>query len=100
MKKIRTRNFFLTLKLVSAFSAGFLLWMLSLGRRLAIEHFDGVTVGVFAIFALAAASLLAFTFMPYFRGDKRWFSIPAMLTTVFLVSLVVLWNVPTSTMVI
>lgn len=100
MKKIRTRNFFLTLKLVSAFSAGFLLWMLVLGRKLAIEHFDGVTVGVFAVFALAAASVLAFSFVPYFRGDKRWFSIPAMLTTVFLVSLVVLWNVPTATVVI
>ena len=94
MKKIRTRHFFRALKTVSAFSAGFLLWMLVLGRELVISNFDAVTISVFGIFGLAAISLLAFCFVPYFRGDKRWFSIPAILTSVFFVSLVMIWNVP------
>ena len=92
MKKIRTRNFFRTLKIVSSLSAIFLLWMLVLGRQLAAEHFDGLTVGIFAVFAIAAASVLLFSFTPYFKGDHRWYSISAMLTSVFLVSLVLLWN--------
>ncbi len=92
MKRIRTRNFFRTLKIAGGFCASFLLWMLVLGRRLAADHFDGVTVGVFAVLAVAAASFLAFSFVPYFRGDRRWYSISAMLTSVFFISLVLLWN--------
>lgn len=92
MKKIRTRNFFRTLKIVSGFSVCFLLWMLVLGKKLAAEHFDGLTTGVFAVLGVAAASFLIFSFMPYFKGDKRWYSISVMLTSVFFVSLVVLWN--------
>ena len=100
MKKIRTRNFFLTLKIVSGFSACFLLWMLILGRRIAVEHFESVTNSVFVVFGIAAASFLAFCFMPYFKGDRRWFAIPAILTSVFFISLVVLWKIPTPGMVI
>lgn len=100
MKRIRTRNFFRTLKVVSGFSACFLLWMLMLGRRLAVEHFDNVTVSVFAVFAMAAGSFLAFCFFPYFKGDRRWFSIPAMLTGVFFISLTVLWQIPTAGMAV
>ena len=99
MKKIKTRNFFLTLKIVSGFSACFLLWMLMLGRKLAVDHFDGVTVSVFAVFGLAAASFLAFCYMPYFKGDKRWFSIPSILTVVFFVCLTILWKTPVSNVV-
>ncbi len=100
MKKIRTRNFFMTLKIVSGFSACFLLWMLVLGRNLAIDHFDHITVSVFVIFGIAAASFLAFCFVPYFKGDKRWFSIPAILTTVFFVSLMILWKTPIPDLVV
>lgn len=100
MKKIRTRNFFLTLKLVSGFSACFLLWMMILGRRLAIHHFDGITMSVFAIFGIAAASFLAFCFVPYFKGDRRWFSIPSILTVVFFVCLMILWKTPTPDLVV
>lgn len=94
MKKIRTRNFFLTLKIASAFSACFLLWMLILGRKLAVNHFEPITTSVFFVFGIAAASFLTFCFVPYFKGDRRWFAIPAMLTSVFFLSLVVLWNIP------
>ncbi|MBQ9760024.1 MAG: hypothetical protein IJW16_01615 [Clostridia bacterium] len=92
MKKIRTRNFFRTLKIVGGLSAIFLLWLIVLGKKLATEHFDGLTMGVFAIFGIAAASFLLFSFMPYFKGDRRWYSISAMLTSVFFIGLVVLWN--------
>lgn len=92
MKKIRTRNFFRTLKIVSSFSVCFLLWMLILGGKLATEHFDNITMSVFAVLALAAISFLIFSFMPYFRGDRRWYSISAILTSVFFVSLVIVWN--------
>lgn len=94
MKRIRTKKFYLSLKISAGFSAAFLLWMLVLGKRLAADHFNNVTVGVFAVFAIAASSFLAFSFFPYFKGDKRWFSIPAMLTGVFFISLAVLWSVP------
>lgn len=100
MKKIKTRNFHLTLKIVLGFSAAFLLWMLMLGKQLAEEHFDDVTTGVFAVFAVAAISFLAFCFLPYFKGDRRWFSIPAILTSVFFVSLVMLWNTPLPSVVV
>ena len=100
MKKIRTRNFFLTLKIVSGFSACFLLWMLILGRRIAVEHFEPVTNCVFVVFGIAAASFLAFCFMPYFKGDRRWFAIPAILTILFFICVVVLWRIPTPEMVI
>lgn len=100
MKKIRTRNFFLTLKIVSGFSACFLLWMMILGRKLAINHFDGITMSVFAIFGFAAASFLAFCFVPYFKGDRRWFSIPTILTVVFFVCLMILWKTPTPDLVV
>ncbi len=94
MKKIRTRNFFLTLKIVLGFSAAFLLFMLMLGQRLAAEHFDDMAMGAFSVFAVASMSFLAICFLPYFKGDRRWFSIPAILTSVFFVSLVILWNCP------
>ena len=94
MKKIRTRNFFLALKIVLGFSAAFLLFMLMLGQRLAAEHFDDMAMGAFSVFAVASMSFLAICFLPYFKGDRRWFSIPAILTSVFFVSLVILWNCP------
>ena len=94
MKLIRTKKFYLSLKIASVFSAAFLGWMLFLGRNLATSHFENVTASVFAVFAIAALCFLAFSFLPYFKGDKRWFSIPAILTGVFFVSLVMIWNAP------
>ncbi|MBQ2735564.1 MAG: hypothetical protein IJF33_06995 [Clostridia bacterium] len=94
MKIIRTKKFYLSLKIVSGFSVAFLMWMLLLGKKLAASHFDNVTASVFAVLAIAAVCFLAFSFLPYFKGDKRWFSIPAILTGVFFVSLVIIWNAP------
>ena len=94
MKKIRTRNFFLTLKIVLGFSVAFLMFLLVLANRLASTHFDDMAMVAFSVFAVAAMSFLAFCFLPYFKGDRRWFSIPAILTSVFFVSLIILWNCP------
>ena len=94
MKKIRTRQFFKTLYTVLGISAAFLLWMAVFGCRLAIDHFSGVTAGVFAFLGVAAISLLAFAFVPYFRGDKRWYAIPSLLTAVFFAGTAMLWQVP------
>ena len=100
MKMIRTKKFYLSLKIASGFSVAFLAWMLLLGKNLAASHFDNVTASVFAVLAIAAVCFLAFSFFPYFRGDKRWFSIPAILTCVFFISLVMIWNAPMPTAVI
>lgn len=94
MKKIKTRQFLKAFYTSLGISAVFLLWMAAFGCRLAMDHFDGVTVGVFAFLALAAISFLAFSFVPYFHGDKRWFAIPSLLTVVFFTGTAMLWQVP------
>ena len=94
MKKIKTQRFFKSLYIALGASAAFLLWMLVFGKNLAVHHFNGVTAGVFSVLAIAAVSFLAFCFFPYFQGDKRWFSIPSLLTVTFFVSASMLWQVP------
>ena len=94
MQKIRTRYFFYTLHSVLGFSALFLGWFALFGRSLAQKHFLGMTELVFSILALAVGSFLAFVFLPYFKGDKRWFVIPVLLTAVFFFGTVMLWQVP------
>ncbi len=94
MKKIKTRRFFKVFYTSLGLCAAFLAWLLLFGQQLAAEHFGSVTVGVFALLALAAGSLLAFCFFPYFRGDKRWFAIPSLLTVAFFAGTAILWQVP------
>lgn len=93
MKKLRTRYFQIAFSTVLGCSALFLGWMLLFGKRLAITHFDGLADAVFAVFGLAAASFLAFCFVPYFRGDRRWYSISALLTLVFCVGTAMVWQI-------
>ena len=94
MKRLRTRHFYIALYSALGFSAIFLGWFALFGRRLALTHFDGIMDIVLAVFVLAAASFLAFCFVPYFRGDRRWYSISALLTVVFLTGAAMLWQVP------
>ena len=94
MQKVRTRYFFYTLHSVLGFSALFLGWFIFFGRRLAETHFRSMTELVFSILALAVASFLAFVFLPFFKGDKRWFVISALLTAVFFCGTAILWQVP------
>lgn len=94
MKKIRTRHFRIALSTASICSALFLLWFAIFGTKLAETHFTGVADAVFAVLVLAASSFIGFCFFPYFRGDRRWYSISALLTLVFLVGAAMLWQVP------
>lgn len=94
MKRLRTRRFRMTLGIVSGCSALFLGWVALFGKNLAQTHFRGIADAVFAVLVLAAGSFLAFCFLPYFHGDRRWYSIPALLTVVFLAGVAILWQVP------
>ena len=93
MKKLRTRYFQITLLIALGFSALFLGWMLLFGKRLALTHFDGIADAVFGVFGLATASFLAFCFIPYFRGDRRWYSISALFTLVFCLGSAMMWQI-------
>ena len=94
MQKRRTQHFRITLTAVLGASALFLLCLLLFGRAVATTHFSLIHDCVFAVMALAVGSFLAFSFLPYFHGDKRWYSISALLTAVFFVGTVILWQVP------
>lgn len=93
MQKRRTHYFHITLGASTALSALFLAVIAIFGRTLAASHFDGVTDCVFAVMAMAAGSFLVFSFLPYFHGDRRWYAIPALLTVVFFIAAILLWQV-------
>ena len=99
MKKIRTRTFLRAFYTSLGVGAAFLLWMLLFGQNLAIDHFGGVFVAVFAFLGLAAVSFLAVCFVPYFHGDKRWYAIPSLLTVVFFMGTAILWQTPATVVV-
>ncbi len=95
MKKLRTRYFQIAFFGVLAASVIFLGWIFLFGKKLALTHFSGIADAVFVVFALAMASFLAFCFIPYFRGDRRWYSISALLTLVFCVGTAMVWQATT-----
>ena len=94
MQKIRTRNFYITLRVVLGMGALFLGWFFFFGKQLAAQYFNRMADCVFAMIVLAVGSFLAFCFLPYFRGDRRWVAIPALLTAFFFVGAVILWQTP------
>lgn len=96
MKKIRTRQFFRALYTSLGFCSAFLLWMLVFGKGIAQNDFHSIAGCVFAVLALATISFLAVCFVPYFKGDRRWFAIPSMLTVAFFMGTAMLWQVPLS----
>jgi hypothetical protein len=100
MKKIKTRQFLKALYISLGVSGAFLLWMLAFGKGIAEQHFDSVTYCVFALLAIAALTFVTFCFVPYFRGDKRWFAIPSVLTVAFVIGTSILWQVPTGGMAV
>ena len=100
MKKIKTRQFLKALYLSLGVSGTFLLWMMAFGRGLAAEYFDSITYCVFALLAVAALSFVVFCFVPYFKGDSRWFAIPSVLTVTFVLGTAILWQVPTGGMAV
>lgn len=94
MKKIKTRQFYKTLYTSMGISAAFLLFVLIFGRSIAAQNFDVLIGCVFAVLGLAALSFLAFCFLPYFQGDRRWFAIPSLLTVAFMAGTALLWQLP------
>ncbi len=94
MKRRKNHQFKITLLSVGGASALFLLWIALFGKKMAQTQFQGVTDAVFAVMALAVGSFLIFSFLPYFRGEKRWYSISALLTAVFFVGTAMLFSVP------
>ena len=98
MKTLRTRYFKIALYSVLGLSALFLGFLLLFGKRLAVSNLPGVASPVLAVFALAAGSFLAFCFLPYFQGDRRWYAISGVLTLVFCLSTAVIWQATTVVM--
>ena len=94
MQQRRTQHFKITFLSVSTVSTLFLAWLALFGMKLAATHFQGVLDAVFSVMMMATVSFLAFSFLPYFHGDKRWYSISALLTAVFFASAVMLWSAP------
>ena len=92
MLQRKTHYFKVTLGAVTGLSALFLIILALFGKALAAAHFQGITDCVFAVMALAVGSFLLFSFLPYFQGEKRWYSISALLTAVFFASAVMLWQ--------
>ena len=62
------------------------------GKQLAETHFMGMSEVMLSVFALAAASFLIFCFVPYFQGDRRWYSISTILTLSFCIGSAMLWQ--------
>ncbi len=100
MKKMRTKYFKMTLGGAIGFSVLFLGWFLLFGRMVAVSHFGGVQSCVFAVLGLAAVSFLIFSFLPYFHGDKRWYSISALLVAVFFAGSAMLWQIAPAAMAV
>ena len=94
MYQRRTRHFHITLSVAAGLSACYLLILALFGRGLAAIDYQGVTAFVFSVMVLAVASFLAFSFLPYFQNERRWFVIPALLVAVFLAGAVLLWQLP------
>ena len=94
MKRKRTRYFKLSLKAVSLFGIAFLLFLLTFGKQIALSHFEGMAGLTFSILALSLISLFVFVYIPFFRGDKRWYAISGILSTIFFFGASILWTIP------
>lgn len=92
MKKLRTHHFHITLSVAFILSGMFLGWFLLFGEKLAQTHFKNLSEALLAMFGLAAASFLVFCFAPYFRGDRRWYSVSTIFTLAFCIGSAMLWQ--------
>ena len=94
MKGIKTKHFLRSFFASVGVCVIFLGWLCTFGKDLAVRYFDGVMGCLLALMGVATLSFVAFCFVPYFHGDKRWFAIPSLLTVVFFIGTAVLWQVP------
>lgn len=99
MQKRRTQHFKMTLAIAGAFSMLIPAMIAAFGRQMT-QADPNLAIGcIFAVLVLAAASYLTFSFLPYFRGDRRWYSISALLTVAFFAGAAILWQLPLGGMV-
>lgn len=94
MQKRKTRYFHLTLLAAGLVSCALLATLSLFGSQLAALSFAAVIDCVFLLSVLAVASFLAFSFLPYFHGDRRWYAISALLTVAFFVGGAIVWRLP------
>ena len=94
MKRKRTRCFKISLKAVSLFGMAFLLFLLTIGKEIAKAHFESMAGLTFSVLALSMISLFAFIYIPFFRGDRRWYAISGILSTIFFFGASILWRLP------
>ena len=94
MKRKRTRYFRHSMKLVCALGGAFLLFLLTAGKEIAKNHFGGMAALTFSILAISVLCLFAFVYFPFFKGDRRWYAIPGVLTFVFFCGASILWRLP------
>jgi hypothetical protein len=92
MKKLRTRHFHIALYTSLSFSILFLVCFVLIGNKMAETHFTGMSEALLWLFGMAAASFLVFCFVPYFRGDHRWYSVSTILTLAFCIGSALLWQ--------
>lgn len=92
MKKLRTRHFYITLYSSLALSGLFLGWFLLFGKHLAATNLSGMSDALMVLFGFAALSFLIFCFVPYFHGDRRWYSVSTIWTLAFCIGSAILWN--------
>ena len=100
MQKRRTQHFKATLAVAAVTSCLLLLALAILGHYAAFDSFDLLANCIFAVLGLAGGSFLVFSFVPYFRGDMRWYSISALLTLAFFIGAGMIWQVPGMGMVL
>lgn len=95
MKAIRTRYYKMTMCGVSIFCALYLTVFAILTRKLCpAGGIDGAAAALFCLIALATMSFLLFCFQPFFKGDRRWFSVSGVLTVSFFIGSMVLFQTP------
>ena len=84
MQKRRTQHFKVTLFLAVLASCLVIAALAFFGN--ASSDVLGYLVNcIFVVLGMAGISFLVFSFVPYFRGDSRWYSISALLTVAFFI---------------
>ena len=99
MQKRRTQHFKVTLFL-AVLASCLVLSVMAIFGSASPDAFRPLASCIFIVFGMAGISFLVFSFVPYFRGDSRWYSISALLTLAFLIGVGMLWQNPGMGMVL
>lgn len=99
MKKRRTQHFKVTLFL-AVLASCLVLSVLAIFGNGSTDVLEHLINCIFIVLGMAGVSFLVFSFVPYFHGDSRWYSISALLTLAFLIGVGMLWQNPGMGMVL